>query len=108
PTEAIFTLRKSLHISPASMDNYMVYKNLAEAHFLLKQYDKALEYLEQSKALNPDYAETEKCYGRYYEARGEIESSILHWRRYLALETDSLEYLKAEHHLDSLRLRSSK
>ncbi|MCK5694866.1 MAG: tetratricopeptide repeat protein, partial [Bacteroidales bacterium] len=108
PTEAIFTLRKSLHISPASMDNYMVYKNLAEAHFLLKQYDKALEYLEQSKALNPDYAETEKCYGRYYEARGEIESSILHWRRYLILETDSLELLYAQQKLDSLRLRSSK
>jgi len=108
PTDAILILRTSLRIAPASIYNFMVYKNLAEAHYLLQEYDKALEYLEQSKALNPDYAETEKCYGRYYEARGEIESSILHWRRYLALETDSLEYLKAEHHLDSLRLLSSK
>ncbi len=104
PTEAILTLRKSLRISPASIDNFRVYKNLAESHFLLKEYDKALSYLEQSKALNPDYPETEKCFARYYEATGETESSVLHWRRYLALETDSLELLNTEHHLDSLRL----
>ena len=81
----------------------MVYKNLAEAYFLLEEYEKALDYLEQSKALNADYSETEKCYARYYEAIGEEESSILHWRMYLALETDSMEALNAEHHLDSLR-----
>ncbi len=103
PTEAILTLRKSLRISPASMDNYMVYKNLAEAHFLLREYDKALNFLEQSKELMPDYAETEKCYARYYEATGETESAVLHWRKYLGLETDSMEQLNAQHHLDSLR-----
>ncbi len=91
PADAILTLHRSLNISPASIDNYLVYKNLAEAHFLLKQYDKALEYLEQSKALNAEYPETEKCFARYYEATGDTESSILHWRIYLALETDSME-----------------
>ena len=82
-------------------------ENLAEAHFLLKEYDKALDYLEQSKSLDPNFAETEKCFARYYEAIGENESSILHWRRYLALETDSMEALNAEHHLDSLRIQLS-
>ncbi len=106
PTEAILTLHISLRISPVSKYNYLVYKNLAEAHFLLKQYDKALEYLEQSKALNTDYAETEKCFARYYEATGETESAVLHWRKYLGLETDSMEALNAQHHLDSLRLRA--
>jgi class 3 adenylate cyclase/Tfp pilus assembly protein PilF len=106
PTDAILILHKSLRISPASMDNYRVYKNLAEAHFLLKEYDKALDYLEQSKTLNPNFAETEKCFARYYEATGENESSILHWRRYLALETDSLELVHSQQHLDSLRMKS--
>lgn len=108
PTDAIFTLRKSLRISPASTYNFMVYKNLAEAHFLLKEYEKALDYLEQSKSLNPNFAETEKCFARYYEATDDPEASILHWRRYLALETDSLKLLETEAHLDSLRLNSLK
>jgi tetratricopeptide (TPR) repeat protein len=85
----------------------MVYKNLAEAHFLLKEYDKALNFLEQSKVLDPNFAETEKCFARYYEATGETESAVLHWRKYLALETDSQEALNAEHHLDSLRIQLS-
>jgi len=107
PTEAILILRKSLRISPASMDNFRVYKNLAEAHFLLKEYDKALNFLEQSKVLDPNFAETEKCFARYYEATGETESAVLHWRKYLALETDFMARLSAEHHLDSLRTQSS-
>jgi tetratricopeptide (TPR) repeat protein len=107
PTEAILTLRKSLRISPASMDNYRVYKNMAEAHFLLEEYEKALDYLEQSKSLNPNFPETEKCFARYYEATGETESAILHWRRYLGLETDSMETLNAQDHLDSLRIQLS-
>jgi len=106
PTDAIITLRKSLRISPASMDNHLVYKNLAEAHFLLKEYDKALDYLEQSKSLNPNFSETEKCFARYYEETGETESAVLHWRRYLALETDSMELVHAQQHLDSLRVKS--
>jgi tetratricopeptide (TPR) repeat protein len=104
PADAILTLHRSLSISPASIDNYRVYKNLAEAHLLLKEYDKTLEYLEQSKVLDPDFPETEKCFARYYEATGDPEASILHWRRYLALESDTLEIQKAEHHLDSIRL----
>jgi tetratricopeptide (TPR) repeat protein len=103
PTEAILILRKSLRLSPASMDNYRVYKNLAEAHFLLKEYENAIEYLEQSKTLNPDFSETEKCFARYYEAQGDTESAVLHWRKYLGLETDSMEALNAQRHLDSLR-----
>lgn len=103
PTDAIFTLRKSLRISPASIDNYRIYKNLAEAYFLLEDYDQTLDYLEKSKALEPDYPETEKCYARYYQATGDTASSILHWRRYLALESDSLELRHAQQQLDSLR-----
>jgi tetratricopeptide (TPR) repeat protein len=103
PADAIQTLHRSLSISPASMDNYLVYKNLAESHYILKDYDQALEYLEQSKALQADYPATEKCFARCYEATGDTESSILHWRIYLALETDSLERLLAQQRLDSLR-----
>jgi tetratricopeptide (TPR) repeat protein len=103
PADAILTLHRSLDISPASVDNYRIYKNLAEAHFLLKQYDKALEYLDLSKAQKPDFPETEKCYARYYEAIGDKESSVLHWRRFLALEADTMELRDAQLHLDSLR-----
>ncbi|TFH27413.1 MAG: hypothetical protein E4H10_03975 [Bacteroidia bacterium] len=103
PTEAGMVLRKTLRISPASPHNYRVYKNLAESHFILQEYVSAFEYLEKSKALEPDYPETERCFALYYEARGYLQESIPHWRRYLALETDSLEQLKAQSHLDSLR-----
>ena len=105
PAEAILTLHKSLEVSPASVHNYRVYKNLAEAHYLLKEYDKAQENLEQSKALNGDYPETEKCFARNYEAKGDMEASSLHWRRYLALENDTIELQKAQQHLDSIRLQ---
>ena len=103
PTEAELILRKTLRISPASPHNYRVYKNLAESHLFLQEYETAFEYLEKSKALNPDYAGTERCFALYYESRGYLPESIPHWRRYLTLETDSLEQLKAERHLDSLR-----
>jgi len=104
PTEAGMILRKTLRISPASAHNYRVYKNLAESHFILQEYVNAFEYLEKSKALDPNYADTERCFALYYEARGFLQESILHWRMYLALETDSLELLKAQDHLDSLRV----
>ena len=103
PVDAGIILRKSLSISPASPDNYRVYKNLAESHFLLQQYVQAFEYLDKSKALNPDYPDTERCYALYYEARGYLQESVLHWRKYLALEEDSTEMHKAQKHLDSLR-----
>jgi tetratricopeptide (TPR) repeat protein len=104
PIDAIRVLRKSLKLSPASQDNYRIYKNLAEAHLILEEYDQVWACLLESKTLNPEYAETEKCFARYYEATGDPEASVLHWRRYLALETDSLEIQKAELHLDSVRL----
>jgi hypothetical protein len=34
-----------------------------------------------------------------------MEASSLHWRRYLALENDTLELQKAQQHLDSIRLQ---
>jgi class 3 adenylate cyclase/tetratricopeptide (TPR) repeat protein len=105
PGDAIITLNRSLDISPASIDNYRIYKNLAESYFLLKDYDQAQEYLEQSKALKADEPETEKCFARNYEAKGDLEASSLHWRRYLALETDTFEIQKAQQHLDSIRFQ---
>lgn len=103
PTEAELILRKTLRISPASPDNYRVYKNLAESQLILQEYKTAFEYLEKARALDPDYADTEKCFALYYEARGFFQESIPHWRRYLTLETDSREVIKAQNHLDSLR-----
>jgi len=103
PFDAILILRKSLNISPNSEHNFRIYKNLAESHFLLKEYDKALAYLGQSKALKPDFPETEKCFARLYEARGEADQSIRHWRRYLILENDTVKLLEAQNHLDSLK-----
>ena len=83
---------------------FRIYKNLAEAHLLLKDYNEAWACLLESKTLNPEYAETEKCFARYYEVTGDPEASVLHWRRYLALESDSVEVHKAELHLDSIRM----
>jgi class 3 adenylate cyclase/tetratricopeptide (TPR) repeat protein len=103
PTEAGIILRNTLRISPASPHNHRVYKNLAESHFILQEYVSAFEYLEKSKALKPDYPDTERCFALYYEARGYLQESIPHWKRYLTLETDTIEQLKAERHLDSLR-----
>jgi tetratricopeptide (TPR) repeat protein len=103
PVDAILVLQKSLRLSPRSDQNYRLYKNLAESHFYLQEYDKAFYYLEQSKYLMPDYPETEKCFARLYEAKGDIEQSILHWREYIELETDELKALEAEHHLRTLQ-----
>ncbi len=69
----------------------------------MQEYNKALEYLEQSEKLNPDFPETEKCFARYYEATGDTLQSMQHWRRYLVIESDSVAQVKAQWHLDSLR-----
>jgi tetratricopeptide (TPR) repeat protein len=103
PVDAILVLQKSLRLSPRSDQNYRLYKNLAESHFYLQEYDKAFYYLEQSKYLMPDYPETEKCFARLYEAKGDTLQSILHWRKYIELETDELKILEAENHLRALQ-----
>jgi tetratricopeptide (TPR) repeat protein len=108
PSEAILVLQKSLELAPSSEYNFLIYKNLAEAYYRLRQYDRALGYLGQSKSLAPEYPETEKCYARLYEATGETDMSIQHWQRYLILEQDSVQRLAARHHLDSLHLSSEK
>jgi len=107
PYDAIIELNRSLRISPESDKNYVVFKNLAEAHFYLHEFSKAFEYLEQSKKLNPDFAETEKCFARYYETTGDTLQSVQHWRRYLVLEIDSTAQAMAQWHLDSLRVQYS-
>lgn len=107
PVEAIMTLDKSLKLAPLSPYNYLIYKNLAEAHYLLEQYDKAFGYLEQSRELEPDFPETVKCYARYYEVTGDIAQSIAHWRKYLVMETDSNMINQASLHLDSLKFLDS-
>lgn len=105
PIDAVLILQKSLSITSVSVHNFRVYKNLAEAHFLLKEYDKALGYLEQSKSLNPDFPEMEKCFARYFEVMGETDQSLQHWRRYLVLETDTVKLIEAQNHLDTLKIQ---
>lgn len=107
PVEAILVLQKSIRLVPDSPGNFRIYKNLAEAHFQLEEYNMALGYLGQSKSLAPEFPETEKCYARLYEATDETEMSIQHWQRYMVLETDSLLLAEAQHHLDSLHSAAS-
>ncbi len=102
PSDAILVLQKSLKLAPQSDYNFLIYKNLAEAYYQLKQYDRALGYLGQSKTLAPEFPATEKCYARLYEASGETDLSIQHWQRYMILEQDSILLLQAQQHLDSL------
>jgi tetratricopeptide (TPR) repeat protein len=103
PVEAILVLQQSLSLVPGSPQNFRIYKNLAEAHFILGEYDRALGYLGQSKSMAPEFPETEKCYARLYEATGETGQSIQHWQRFMILETDSMLLVQAQQHLDSLR-----
>ena len=107
PVEAILVLQKSLRIVTDSPHHFRIYKNLAEAHFKLCEYDRALGYLGQSKTLAPEFPDTEKCYARLYEATGETSLSIQHWQRYMILENDSLLLVQARQHLDSLHSLSS-
>jgi len=99
PIDAILILQKSLRISPQSEQNYRLYKNLAESHFYLREYEKALNYLKQSRNLQPDFPETEKCFARLYEATGDIEQSIRHWEKYIQIETDTANIEEARTHL---------
>jgi tetratricopeptide (TPR) repeat protein len=99
PIDAILILQKSLRISPQSYQNYRLYKNLAESHFYLQEYEKAFNYLEKSKSLKPDFPETEKCFARLYEATGNIDQSIQHWQNFIELETDTAEIKAAQNHL---------
>ena len=99
PIDAILILQKSLRISPGSDQNYRIYKNLAEAHFSLQEYDKTHTYLEQSKSLKPDFPETEKCLARLCEATGNIDQSIQHWQNFIEMETDTAEVNAAQNHL---------
>lgn len=103
PIDAILILQKSLRISPQSEQNYRLYKNLAESHFYLQEYEKAFNYLEQSRSLQPDHPETEKCFARLYEATGNIDQSIQHWQNFIELETDTAEIKAAQNHLLSIQ-----
>jgi tetratricopeptide (TPR) repeat protein len=105
PIDAILILNKSLKYNPQSEYNYLIYKNLGESHFLLKEYDQALDYLERSKNLNPEFAETERCFARLYEGMGDTENGILHWQNYIEMEEDTLKISEAQDHLDRLRER---
>ena len=102
PFDAILVLNKSLQNNPNSEFNYLVYKNLGESHFLIKEYEKARDYLDQSKNLNSEFAETEKCLARLYEGMGEFEKSIPHWQNYIELEDDTVKIREAQDHLQSL------
>ena len=102
PIDAILILNKSLKYNPQSEYNYLIYKNLGESHFLLKEYDQALDYLERSKNLNPEFAPTEKCFARLYEGMGDIEKSIPHWQNYIEMEDDTVKIREAQNHLQRL------
>ena len=108
PIDAILILDRVKNTYPGSKYIYLVYKNLGNAYLLQEQIDTSIKYLELSRNLKQDEAETNLYLARAYEVSGKIARSIEIWQSYIDLETDSVKINDAKKHLKEITIKHLK
>jgi tetratricopeptide (TPR) repeat protein len=86
--EAIRILNRALEQTPQSEILYIVKRHLGEAHLKSNRPSLAVQWLRDSDTARPDQPETHRLLAEAFEAEGQIDSSIVYWRKYAGLETD--------------------
>ncbi|PIQ62464.1 MAG: hypothetical protein COV99_05770 [Bacteroidetes bacterium CG12_big_fil_rev_8_21_14_0_65_60_17] len=66
---------------------FIIYKNQGKAHMALGDAATALDYLEPSLRLNPDWPETVLLMARAYDSLGDRSEARRYWERVLEVET---------------------
>jgi Tfp pilus assembly protein PilF len=105
PIDAIIILNKAKEKYPVSKYISYVYKNLGNAFLLQEQNDSALKYLELSRGMKPQEAETNLFLAKACEAAGKTIRSIEIWQDYIDLETDTTKIREAKKHLKEITIR---
>jgi tetratricopeptide (TPR) repeat protein len=105
PIEAILILQRACRSYPDSRFNYLIYKNLGNAYFLLERTDSALKYLVLSKGIKPLEPETNLFLARAYETAGMMDRSIDAWQEYIELEKDTIKSNEAKRHLKEITIK---
>jgi tetratricopeptide (TPR) repeat protein len=108
PIDAILILERVKNTYPKSKYIYLIYKNLGNAYLLQEQIDTSIKYLELSRNIKQDEAETNLYLAQAYEASGKITSSIEAWQNYIDLEVDSAKINEARRHLKEITIRHLK
>ena len=108
PIDAILILDRVKNAYPESKYIYLVYKNLGNAYLLQEQIDTSIKYLELSRKIKQDEAETNLYLAKAYEASGKIASSIEVWQNYIDLEVDSAKINEAKKHLKEITIKHLK
>ena len=108
PIDAILILDRVKNTYPNSKYIYLIYKNLGNAYLLQEQIDTSIKYLELSRNIKQDEAETNLYLAKAYEASGKIASSIEAWQDYIDLEVDSAKIVEAKRHLKEISIKHLK
>ena len=108
PIDAILILDRVKNTYSKSKYIYLIYKNLGNAYLLQEQIDTSIKYLELSRNIKQDEAETNLYLAQAYEASGKIASSIEVWQNYIDLETDSVKINDARRHLKQITIKHLK
>lgn len=85
-------------------ENFLRLLEIAGLYYLQKEYGLALEYIDRSLALNPDFPDTHFFQGVSCEARGMTEKATAAYRRALELAPG---HSPARQRLDELQARSN-
>ena len=108
PIDAILILDRVKSTYPKSKYLYLIYKNLGNAYLLQEQIDTSIKYLELSRNIKQDEAETNLYLAKAYEASRKIARSIEIWQSYIDLETDSIKINDAKKHLKEITIKHLK
>jgi tetratricopeptide (TPR) repeat protein len=108
PIDAILILDRVKNTYPRSKYIYLIYKNLGNAYLLQEQIDTSIKYLELSRNIKQDEAETNLYLAKAYEVSGKIARSIEIWQSYIDLETDSVKINDAKKHLKEITIKHLK
>lgn len=84
--DALGVLERASRTASTSL-RFIVYKNQGKAYMALGEPATALDYLEPSLRLNPEWPETILLMARAYDALGEPAEARPYWERYLEMET---------------------
>ena len=103
PVDAILILNKAKRITPESRFNFLIYKNLGRAYYILNEHNEALKFLLLSRNLNPTWPETICWLAEVYETAGKTTESIKQWQYYIEVESDTLKRNEAIIHLQKIK-----
>ncbi|MBC7798503.1 MAG: tetratricopeptide repeat protein, partial [Pyrinomonadaceae bacterium] len=91
--ESFAEYNRAIELDPLSL---AIKTDLGQSYFFARQNNRAIEYLQNLKAINPNYPRTESYLAGVYEEKGMFPEAIEAWKNHCVLAGESPQIIAAK------------